>query len=526
MSTRGTEATSILCDICGVAPCETPNFCEASRIAEWARYHKEKCEPPRPLTRELPPADPFPMDALGSVLASAAHAINDRVQAPLAICGQSVLAAATLAVQGHANVVLPMGHVRPVSDFFVSVAATGERKSAVDQEALRPVHKREADLRETYKNERLQYENDETAWKKAREVAVQKAKGDRARIKHALDELGPPPPLPLEPVLTCSEPTYEGMCKLLAVGWPSIGIFAAEGGQFVGGHGMKDDAKLRTATGFSEVWDGKPIKRVRAGDGATVLPGRRIAMHLMVQPDVATILFADPLLLGQGFLSRVLATAPNMASGTRIFHEASPESGEAMKRYAARLLEILERRLPLAEGTRNELAPRTLQLSPGAQLRWVEFHDYVESRLGAGGELEPVRGLANKLPEHAARIAAVLTLVGDIEAGDVGRVEMEGGISLAEHYAVEALRLFGASRIHADVLLAQRLEAWLLIQWHEPNISLPDIYQRGLNAISDQATARKLVAILEKHGRLVEISGGATIAGQRRREAWRIVREA
>jgi hypothetical protein len=35
----------------------------------------------------------------------------------------------------------------------------------------------------------------------------------------------------------------------------------------------------------------------------------------------------------------------------------------------------------------------------------------MEQRLGASGELEPVRGLANKLPEHAARIAAALTLV-------------------------------------------------------------------------------------------------------------------
>jgi hypothetical protein len=56
-------------------------------------------EPPRPLLRELPPADPFPVEARGDVLAPAARAIHDRVRAPPAICGQSVIAAATLAVQ-------------------------------------------------------------------------------------------------------------------------------------------------------------------------------------------------------------------------------------------------------------------------------------------------------------------------------------------------------------------------------------------------------------------------------------------
>jgi hypothetical protein len=90
-------------------------------------------EPPRPLTRELPPADPFPVDALGDVLAPAARAIHDRVQAPAAICGQSVLAAATLAVQAHADLTLPIGggRARPISNFFASVAATGERGKVI-----------------------------------------------------------------------------------------------------------------------------------------------------------------------------------------------------------------------------------------------------------------------------------------------------------------------------------------------------------------------------------------------------------
>jgi hypothetical protein len=68
-----------------------------------------KPEPPRPLMREPSPADPFPVDALGDVLGAAARGIHDRVQAPIAIGAQSVLAAAVLVVQGHADVVLPIG---------------------------------------------------------------------------------------------------------------------------------------------------------------------------------------------------------------------------------------------------------------------------------------------------------------------------------------------------------------------------------------------------------------------------------
>jgi uncharacterized protein DUF3987 len=165
------------------------------------------------------------------------------------------------------------------------------------------------------------------------------------------------------------------------------------------------------------------------------------------------------------------------------------------------------------------------RLSSEARRLWIAFHDHVESRLGAGGQLEPVRGLANKLPEHAARIAAVLTLVDKLDASEVGPAKIKAGIALAEHYAAEALRLFGASRVNPDLLMAQRLLNWLK-DWPEPVVSLPDLYQRSLNAIGDQRTSRKLVAILEEHGWLVKIPEGATVAGQRRREVWRIVREA
>jgi hypothetical protein len=138
--------------------------------------------------------------------------------------------------------------------------------------------------------------------------------------------------------------------------------------------------------------------------------------------------------------------------------------------------------------------------------------------------LEPVRGLANKLPEHAARLAAILALVDDLGAPEIGANHMRAGIALAEHYATEALRLFGASSVNSELWLAQRLLDWLLGTWPEPAISLPDIYQRSLNAIGDKATAAKLVTILEDHGWLVRIPEGAVVSGVRRRDAWCIVR--
>ena len=121
-------------------------------------------EPPRPLLRDLPPADPFPLSALGSVLGGAAEAIVDLVQCPAATAGQSVLGAATLATQGHANVELPHGRCAPLSNYYVTVDELGGRKSEADRHALWPIRKREEGLRAAYDVDLPLYEQHREAW--------------------------------------------------------------------------------------------------------------------------------------------------------------------------------------------------------------------------------------------------------------------------------------------------------------------------------------------------------------------------
>jgi hypothetical protein len=496
---------------------EADNFALDRRATEAA-----KPEMPRPLTRELPPGEPFPVDALGDILGKATRAIHDRVRVPMAIGAQSVLAAATLAVQAHINVVLPIGPTgrpRPVSSYFITVAVSGERKSESDRQADWPIEKREKTLRERYEAALVGFDNDKAAWEKARDSAIKRGK-DRASIKSALDTIGPPPVPPLQPILRCPEPTLEGLTKLLAAGQPSVGLFSTEGGQFIGGNGMNSDNRLKTVSGLSSIWDGAPICRVRSGDGATNLIGRRVAMHLMVQPDVASILLGDRLLADQGFLSRMLVVSPEGTIGTRMWRDEQSQTEAELKRYHARLLSIFEAEMPLAPGKSNELEPRSLPLSQKAQQLFVQFHDHVEREMREGGSLEPIRGLANKLPEHAARLGAVLATVNDLQTCEVSGQELEAGITLAKFYAGEAIRLF--CQTNPDLQLAGKLLLWLQNQWGEPVVSLPDIYQRGPNAIRENFTAARMVRILEEHLWLTKVPGGATVRGQFRREAWRI----
>jgi hypothetical protein len=231
---------------------------------------KSNLEKPLPLVREVQPAAPFPVRALGPVLGAAAEAIQEHVQSPLAMCGQAVLAAATLVVQGHADVQLAIGQIKPLSNFFLTVAASGERKTATDSLALVPIRKHEEFLTERYQIERPRFLNDHAAWEAARRKATNSHKGNRAAIREALNETGPEPIGPPLPLLTCPEPTFEGLTLAMQQGQPTMGIFSSEGGQFIGGYGMSDENQLASAAAFSNIWDGEPIKRVRAKDGVTI----------------------------------------------------------------------------------------------------------------------------------------------------------------------------------------------------------------------------------------------------------------
>jgi hypothetical protein len=484
-------------------------------------------EAPRPLRRELSPAEPFPIDALGDVLGNAAAAIIDKVQCPDSIAAASVLAAASLAVQAHADVLIPAtGSARPLSLFVATVAATGERKSAADQEALWPIRKREEKLREEYENEMPSYRMARRAYDVALAKAEKKAKS-REEIEAALLAVGPEPDAPLAPILTCEEPTLEGLHKLYAIGQPSLGLFSDEGGSFIQGHAMSDDARLRTVAGLSSLWDGKAIRRIRGGDGSSVLPGRRLAIHLMAQPNAAALMLSDEVLLGQGFLSRMLVSCPTSTVGTRFQKPMKPGTESALRRYGARLLDIMETPPPLLAGVRNALDPRPIKFNEEASRRWLAFADYVEGLLAPGAALEPVKGFANKLPEHVARIAVVLALIDSLGAQAIDAATLDRAIALGDFFTTEALRLFEAGACSPEMKDAQKLLAWLHSAWQEPTIGLRVIYRLGPNSIREAAVAQKAVKLLEEHGWLIRVPGGShVVAGEAVREAWRIVRAA
>lgn len=471
----------------------------------------------RPLFRELPPPPYFPVDALGP-LKDAALAIQSKTQAPIAICGQAVLAAVTLAVQAHVDVELPGGGTKPVVCMFVSIAESGERKTSVDKIALAAVRDMESQWNRDHKDETAAYENRLVAWKTAR-VGVKK--GTVTDMVAALGQIGMEPEAPPHPMLICSDVTPEALVLHLEKGRPMAGLFTAEGGILVGGAAFSDESRMRTAALLNTLWDGEPIRRQRVGTGTTFLPGRRCCAHIMMQQVVADRLLGDSMLEGMGMLARMLVVAPESTAGSRLFKRDEPANAAVLQAYNDRIAALLRMEPVTNDLSSRELAPRVLALGADTSAAWIIFHDQCERAIRNGGELVTIRPFAAKLAEHAGRLAAVLTAYADPLAQVVPLWAMKSGIQLAGHYAMEMLRLHGGASVPLPLRHAQKLLEWWQTR-DDPVLHLAKIYQYGPSDLRTAKTAKEAVKALLDHGWVERLEPGTEVDGKPRRDVFQL----
>lgn len=390
---------------------------------------------PLPELVERPPA-PFPLHALGEVMGAAALAIANSVRAPDALVAGSVLSAASLAAQPLANVVLPHGQRCPLSLYVITSAQSGDRKSAADAVANRQIEEaRKRDAR-VYAREFQHYEEEKATRKKG----------------------APEPQPPILRTLTTSNATIEGLSRLLKT-QSSVGIFSSEGGEVLGGHSLREDRRVAALAFYLKLWGGETVDSLRAGEGLTTLLGRRLAMHVMVQPVLLNKLLLDPLAQGQGLLARCLIAQPETLAGTRLYQVVDPNADPATLRFHSAIRDLLGRKPTCRpDGDSYELTPRNLPLGDDAAKLWIAFYDDVETQQATDRELADMRPFASKAAEHAARIAAVITLLEDPNAERIGLEAMEGAIEATSFYMNEHLRLTGASK-------AERRANQLLCLW-------------------------------------------------------------
>lgn len=481
-------------------------------------YHPDPddFEPPESVTGQpidfrpsVGDAEEFPLDKLPERLAEAIRGLVDRVQVPVPIAAQAVIGACAIVAQTRLEIEMPTGEVIPSSLFLFTVAESGERKSSVDKRALAPIYRREEELRQGFETKQHEFNMAKTAYEAAVSTA-KRGKKSRHDIEAALDECGLPPTPPALPMLLVEEPTIEGIVKLLDEAYPSIGLFSDEGAQFLGGYSMQDEQQAKTGAMLSQLWDGKPIKRVRGTDITKILVGRRMSVHLMVQPGVAMKLFGNKALRDQGMMSRMLIAYPKSMKGQRFWKEPTEASLEAVKAFQSRLSNLLSVAFNRMNPETRALEFSLVQLQPEAREMWIRFSDHLERQQGPDGNLRDISDLASKMAQHALRLAAVVSYYSggeNVVRDGISPAAMSAGIALGEFYLSEALRLFNAGSVDEDSDNAHALVEFIRKE------KLERVGKRWLSRncpknVRPATILGRALALLVDQGHLMEIKGG------------------
>jgi len=457
------------------------------------------------------------MQALGDVLGAAAQRIRDVLCVPEAMAGQSILAAASLAVQSHADVEID-GRRELLSLWHMTVGVSGERKSACDQLALRRHREHERTALASFAHEQAEHALEMRAFEHATKSVK---KGDADSIRDELSRIGPAPPAPLKPLLLLGSPTIEAVHIQIRDGLPSIGLFHDDAGEFLGGHSMSPEHRVKTAASMSKLWDVGEFDRVRGADGGSKYYGKRLALHLMMQPVIAEMVLSDEVLTGQGFLARCLLSWPASTIGTRTYVETDLSADSAMRRYWDRVGEFLKRTPALRPDTRNELEPRCLALTPEAKRRWIDIHNLIEIDTAEAGSWAGVRPWAAKAPAQVLRIAGILTLIEQSDCGVIEVDHIDRAAVLINHYLTEAVRIVGTHSVEKAIRDAEALLAWC----HEGKIQYlhsAEALQRGPTCVRTKANFDDAIAKLSGAGWAETVPDGMVIDDKHRRRVWRV----
>ncbi|AHL32104.1 hypothetical protein CD58_04035 [Pseudomonas brassicacearum] len=438
--------------------------------------------PPRPLIESNPVAQPYPVQALGGILGPAVERMAEVIGVPQALAAQSVLAASALATQGHAGLQLD-GRNYPLSLYLITVAASGDRKTAADRCALLPAREWEREQWQRYREQLSRY---------------RAAQRQAQRINPADPDSANSLPLEAEPSaprLITTDPTIEALIKGLCHDLPSMGLFCDEGGQFLGSSTMSRDNRLKAVTTLSSLWDGSPIDRARSMVGESFRAyDRRLSLHLMLQPYLAMQLLSDPLLQGQGILGRCLMTWPTSLAGQRSYQAVDLSQDAALKRYHHRLSALFHLPWSLTPDGALQLSPLTL--SPLARRRWIDLHDAIEAQLGEFGELASVRPSGSKSADNLLRVAGILAVVEESSVVEVDHIQRAS--ALVGYYLTEIQRLTEQEPVCRIKEEADRLLRWLQIKdWKR--FSIRELNRNGPRFArkSSRHAAKLLVELLE-----------------------------
>ena len=350
----------------------------------------------------------FPVDAFPGPVADMVNAVSESTQTDSAMPGTSALSVLSACTGGYAVIEIRGGWREPLNLYSATIAAPGERKSAVQAMMVDPLLNVEARLAKAASAGRVESETRKqiatTFAEQQRQTAARAAATDReAAAADAVSAALLADAIDIPPIrrLVADDITPEATASLLAEQGGRLAIFSAEGGIFdiIGGRYSK--------TTNLDLWlkahSGDVLRVDRKGRPPEFVPRPALTVGLMIQPSVLSAIASNQQFRGRGFLARFMYAYPVSKVGRRRVG-SPPVTVEIKQAYEATIDN-------LASGMAAWVGdPVVLALTDEARQAIQAIETEVEPTLAGDGELATLADWGGKYVGLIARIAGNLHL--------------------------------------------------------------------------------------------------------------------
>lgn len=453
--------------------------------------------------------DEFPLSSLPPLIRDAVIEAQQITQAPLGLVAASALGAVSLVCQNLIDVCRLNTLRGPVSLFLLTLAESGERKTAVDKLLMEPLYQQEMLLYSRHKNELTTWKNKEELLKAQKKALLSKlnkelrkgADESETQLEALQKNRGEKP---VRYKFIFNDATTAAIKDQLCGQWRSVGIMSDEAGIIF------DGDTLSELPFINKMWDGSVLSVDRKNEPEQMIENARMTLSLMVQPGLFDRYMErkGSVARDSGFLARCLISKPATTQGKRFINGAVTPGG-SLTAFHERLMELA--RGSIEKSSKDERY--CLHFSPEAQKIFIDHYNVLEQDLSPSGPLSQFRGHVSKKTENIARIAALLQYFSQGE-GKISADIMTSAVVISSWYTDEYKKLFALpDESELQLQDARELLDWLIEECRgecPPRVRKNYILQCGPGRFRNRKKLNVLLNILASQLRLSVVQEGKT----------------
>jgi hypothetical protein len=401
----------------------------------------------QPCDLDSPEPAPFPVEALPASLARMAQAMAEATKSAVDIAVASVLSVLSLATVRRLVVQIKPRWIDPCGLYIAFIGDPGSGKTPNLSLAKGPLAKRTAEAQRRREDQPDLLEvRVEVAEKKVKALRADLAEAVEAEdealeeqiqkdLRFAKQRLGEAREALSSPHFYVADTTIEQLAARMDANKGRFAILDSEGSIFgiLSGRYNKTNAPLEL---LLSAWSGEDYSVERKGDGKGKnridLPQTRLSVGVAFQSTVMEEIADNKRLAGRGLLDRFLYFLPKVRRLPGSI-TSEPVNDAAANRYER----VIEKILSLPEEIEFHLDKQALSALDQFERETIEE---AQSEMGS---LRGIEGWAYKLPQQAARLAAMFAAVDAVDAGlDLGQKKIHAVGQNAMERAIEVCRYF------------------------------------------------------------------------------------